>query len=155
MPEVLRVTHIGICVADLERSIRFYRDLLGFQYLSELRVAGEPTNTLLELSDVDLRAVYLERDGVRIELLNYASPPAEPPPRARRMNEHGLTHLSFRVTELAALKERLRSAGVKIVDRTYFEFPAFEAAAVMIEDPDGQRIELVQAPGDPAAPPSV
>jgi hypothetical protein len=33
--------------------------------------------------------------------------------------------------------------------------PAFGAAAVMIEDPDGLKIELVQAPGDPALPPQV
>ncbi len=54
---ILRLTHIGICVSDLERSLRFYRDLLGFKYISELEVAGEPSDTLLELRDVKLRAV--------------------------------------------------------------------------------------------------
>ena len=94
---VLRMTHIGICVTDLERSMRFYRDLLGFTYRSELRVQGEPSDTLLRLRDVDLRAVYLERDGTRIELLHYAAPGAVGDGAPRRMNGRGLTHLSLRV----------------------------------------------------------
>ena len=32
-------SHFGICVADPERSLRFYRDLLGFRPLSNLEVA--------------------------------------------------------------------------------------------------------------------
>ena len=71
-----RLTHVGIAVLDLERSLRFYRDLLGFRWEHELEVAGEPTDTLLRLRGVELKAVYLVRDGVRIELLHFASPPA-------------------------------------------------------------------------------
>jgi len=40
---IQRVVHIGICVRDPERSIRLYRDGLGFTYLSDLRSGGEPT----------------------------------------------------------------------------------------------------------------
>src|SRR5947209_5040775 len=94
-----RLTHIGICVGDMERSLRFYRDLLGFVWEHELRVAGEPTDTLLRLRGSDLHAIYLTRDGVRIELLDFASPAAPAKP-ARVMNEVGLTHLSFRVAAL-------------------------------------------------------
>src|SRR5439155_25693796 len=101
MIPLLRLTHIGICVSDMERSLRFYRDLLGFRFEHELRVAGEPGDTLLRLRGVELHAVYLQRDGVRIELLHFAAPPG-PPPRSRPMNERGLTHLSFRVSDLDA-----------------------------------------------------
>src|SRR5439155_911037 len=80
----------------------------------ELRVAGEPSDTLLRLRRVDLHAVYLARDGVRIELLGFASPPA-PPPRSRAMNEHGLTHLSFRVADLDATLAALRAAGERVL----------------------------------------
>jgi len=71
---LLRLTHIGLCVSDCERSLQFYRDVLGFRYLSELQLAGEPSSTLLQLPDVELRAIYLERDGTRIELLHYPVP---------------------------------------------------------------------------------
>ena len=150
---IQRLSHVGICVRDLERSLRFYRDLLGFTYVSELRVAGEPSDTLLQLRDVDLRASYLERDGTRIELLHYESPATVGTERPRPMNQLGLTHLSLRVEDLAGLLDRLRAAGVNVLDRTRIDIPAFGAAAVFVTDPDGTLIELVQAPGDPAAPP--
>jgi len=153
MVPLTRLTHIGICVSDMERSTRFYRDLLGFTYESDLRVAGEPSDTLLRLRDVDLHAVYLTRDGVRIELLAFASPPA-PAPRTRAMHERGLTHLSFRVADMEATIAALRAAGERVLDETIIRFPEFGAAACMVTDPDGQLIELVQSPGDPAAPPS-
>jgi catechol 2,3-dioxygenase-like lactoylglutathione lyase family enzyme len=149
---IQRLSHVGICVADLERSLRFYRDLLGFTAEHDLEVAGEPTDTLLRLQNTRLQAVYLTRDGVRIELLHFASPPA-PPRRARVMNEPGLTHLSFRVADLQAAVRELRAAGERVLDETVLDFPAFESAACFIVDPDGQLIELVQAPGDPSKPP--
>jgi len=152
---ILRVTHVGVCVTSLSRSLEFYRDVLGFTYLSEIHVAGEPSDTLLSLKNVDLRAAYLERDGLRIELLEYQSPKSPAADRPRTMNELGFTHLSIRVDDLAALVGTLRSRGVAIVDTTRIDIPAFGAAAVMVEDPDGLKIELVQAPGDPAAPPQV
>jgi glyoxylase I family protein len=152
---IQRVTHIGVCVSDLERSIRFYRDLLGFQYLSRIHIAGEPSDTLLALKGVDVHAAYLERDGVRIELLGFASPRVEPLGPPRRMNHLGFTHLSIRVTELENVVERLRTQGVRVLDRTRIDIPARGSAAVMITDPDGLWIELVESPGDPTLPPQV
>src|SRR2546422_656692 len=88
----------------------------------------------------------------RVELLAFASPPP-PPPRPRAMNQHGLTHLSFRVADLDATLAALRAAGERVLEETVIRFPAYQSAACFIVDPDGQLIELVQAPGDPAAPP--
>ena len=152
MVPLLRLTHVGIAVAELDRSLRFYRDLLGFRLEHELHVEGEPSDTLLRLRGVNLDAVYLTRDGVRVELLRFASPPA-PPRRARTMHEPGLTHLSFRVADLDATLAALRRAGERVLDETIIRIPRAQAAACFVVDPDGQLIELVQAPGDPAAPP--
>ena len=152
MLPLARLTHIGIGVTDLERSLRFYRDLLGFTWEHQLDVEGEPTDTLLRLRGTKLHAEYLSRDGVRIELLHFASP-KPPPKRERAMHEPGLTHLSFRVTDLDAVVEALRKAGERVLDETIIRFPEWQSAACFILDPDGQLIELVQSPGDPAAPP--
>ncbi len=150
---VLRMTHVGICVSDLDRSLRFYRDLLGFTYRSELHVRGAPTTTLLRLADVDLHAVYLERDGTRIELLHYVVPGAVGAAAPRPMNARGLTHLSLRVDSVADTLQALRNAGVAVLDETRIEFPEFGSAAVFVCDPDGTLIELVQSPGDLEKPP--
>jgi len=147
-----RFTHIGICVSDLARSRRFYCEALGFSFEHELAMAGGPVDTLLRLRGSDLQAIYLTRDGVRIELLYFASPPA-PPRRERVMNEAGLTHLSFRVADMDAALAAVRAAGGRVLEDTVVRFPEFQSAAGMVTDPDGQLIELVMAPGDPAAPP--
>ena len=148
-----RLTHVGICVSDCERSLHFYRDLLGFAYRSELRVSGPPADTLLQIPNTELRAIYLERDGMRIELLHYASPGHHGDGAPRPMNALGLTHLSFRVDDLATTRRRLETAGVRFLDATHIDIPAAGAAAIMLTDPDGTLIELVQAPGDVTAPP--
>ena len=75
-PMIRRLSHLGICVADLERSLRFYREGLGFREVSALELSGEPSASLLGLPGVSLRARYLERDGARVELLHYPAPGA-------------------------------------------------------------------------------
>ena len=147
-----RLTHVGIAVSNLEHSLRFYRDLLGFTWEHALDVEGEPSDTLLRLKGTKLHAEYLTRDGVRIELLHFASPPAPPRPE-RPLNQYGLTHLSFRVADLDAVLDGLRAAGERILEDTIIRFPEWQSAACFIVDPDGQLIELVQSPGDPTAPP--
>lgn len=150
---ILRFSHLGICVSNMERSLHFYRDLLGFRYVSELNVAGEPANTLLQLQDVKLHAAYLERDGTRIELLHFASPATEGEDASRPFNRSGFTHLSLRVEGLEALLKELAQAGVRVLEDTNVYNPQFRAGAVLITDPDGALIELVEAPGDPSAAP--
>ncbi|UCE87709.1 MAG: VOC family protein [Deltaproteobacteria bacterium] len=150
---VLRMSHLGICVADRDRSLRFYRDGLGFREVSRLRARGAATATLLQVADAEVEATFLERDGVRIELLAYAKPghcgPSQPGP----MNRLGLTHLSLRVDDLDGTLAALRATDARVLDETRIEIAAADTRAVFVTDPDGTRIELVQAPGDPAAPP--
>ena len=97
---VQRFSHIGICVSDLARSTAFYRDALGFTELSGLKISGDASATLLDIEGGALEAVYLERDGVRIELLHYTEVGHIDIPGPRPMNQLGLSHLSLRVADL-------------------------------------------------------
>jgi catechol 2,3-dioxygenase-like lactoylglutathione lyase family enzyme len=144
----MRMSHIGICVSDWKRSLRFYHDVLGFRYVHELEVKGEPADTLLRLKDVALRAIYLEREGVRIELLHYASPGCTGDGEPRPLNRLGLTHLSLRVDDLDALLPELAAGGARVLRETRIEIPAARTKAAFVTDPDGTLIELVQQPGD-------
>lgn len=148
MGGVRRLSHVGLCVSDLERSLAFYR-ALGFAERSRLRAGGEPAAKLLELPGADLAAVYLERDGTRLELLHYASPGHVGTPARRPMNALGLTHLSLRVDDLDAVAEGVRAAGGRLIEASRTEIPEARTRAAFVVDPDGTRIELVEAPGDP------
>jgi len=148
---IQRLSHVGICVSQLERSLRFYRDALGFRELSQLEVAGQSAERLLELDDVELRAVYLERDGTRIELLEYRRPGHLGDGEPRAMNALGMSHLSLRVDDLDATLAELGASGARVLEATRTDNPAFRASVVFVTDPDGTRIELLQAPGEASA----
>lgn len=140
----VRVSHLGICVSDLDASLAFYRDALGFEVTSELEVKGEPAETLLRLRDVALRAVYLRRDGLTIELLHYASPGHTGDGTPRAMNALGLTHLSLRVDHLDVTARDLTARGFRVLEDTAVDNPALHARAIFATDPDGTLIELVE-----------
>ena len=142
----MRFSHVGICVTDVEASLRFYQDFLGFQPVHELEIQGKATAQLLRLEKVELRAVFLERDGVRIELLHYATPGhiGEPAPRA--MNQIGLTHLSIQVEDIDEALAGVEPAGGRVLKETIVSVEQTGARAVFITDPDGTLIELVQWP---------
>jgi len=142
---IRRFSHVGVCVSDLERSLAFYRDGLGFQEVGRLDATGEATETLLQLEDVDLCAVFLERDGVRVELLAYRSPAHRGAGEPRPMNALGLTHLSLRVDDVGAAIDALERAGGRVLRATRVRNPELASAAVFITDPDGTRIELVES----------
>ena len=137
---VRRFTHLGLCVSDLERSLRFYRDVFGFAEDSArppLAMKGEPAATLLGLPDVDLRAVYLVRDGFCLELLAYPAPGTLGDRAPRAMNRVGLTHLSFEMDAIEPVLARVREAGGRVLEESRIP------PAVFVTDPDGTRIELV------------
>lgn len=146
---IARVSHLGLCVTNLERSRAFYCRGLGFREVSELHLEGEAVDTILGLEGTRLHAVYLERDGMRLELLHYASPPTPAAGAARPMNQPGLTHLSFRVASLKRARERLEAVGGQWLEATLTQNEAMGASAAFVLDPDGTRIELVAQPGDP------
>jgi len=68
-------SHHGICVADLDRSLRFYTEALGFTKAEDFTVGSEFA-ALMGLDDVQLTSQFLEKDGVRLELLFFGTPEA-------------------------------------------------------------------------------
>lgn len=145
-------SHVGICISDPEPSLRFYRDLLGFEVLTRLEVSDPRSSQLVDLDDLRLHSYFLERDGTRIELLHYVSPGHEPGTTPRPMNRLGLTHIALRVHDLGGLLERLEAAGIRVMNHTRVRNEAFGSDVVYVLDPDGVRVELIQLPGDPRKP---
>jgi len=148
---IQRLTHMGICVSDVERSLRFYRDVLGCHVVGRLELEGENVEKLNGMKGpVEVRVVYLERNGWRLELMEYPEPGPIVPKGLRPMNQLGLTHLSFRVSDLEAVCARIEAAGGDVLSESRLDLPG-PTHVLMALDPDGLRLELIQAPGDPSA----
>jgi catechol 2,3-dioxygenase-like lactoylglutathione lyase family enzyme len=148
---IQRLTHLGICVSDIERSLRFYRDVLGCKEVGRLELEGQPAATLNGWKDMKVRAVYLERDGWRLELIAFPVPGWIGPQEPRPMNQVGLTHLSFRVADFDAVCSLIEAAGGGLLRAT--DIGQGSTRAIMAFDPDGTRLEIISGPGDPNAVP--
>jgi lactoylglutathione lyase len=140
------VSHFGIQVADLERSIVFYRDLLGLELMTRWIRDQEYIRELVGYPDVELHvAVFrLPNSEAFLEVLEYqnvkrqAIDPATANP--------GTAHLCLYVRDIEALVERLVKAGVKFVSgiKTPTIGPNAGGKVVYMMDPDGIRLELLE-----------
>jgi catechol 2,3-dioxygenase-like lactoylglutathione lyase family enzyme len=143
-----RGSHVGICIDDLERSVRFYRDGLGFEEGVCYKVGNEFAASLEVEGDGDVvvTSQFLHQASLTVELLYYEAPPTVGVPSTNR-NRRGLTHLSFEVDDVDAAAERLRDYGGQVVEGT--RFGAGDPTGVQIiflADPDGNRVELMHLP---------
>jgi lactoylglutathione lyase len=130
--------HVGQCVTDLERSKRFYCELLGFRFDREINPPDEVSARLMGLEPpLAMTACYLVRDGLVLELLHYAAPGQTRPARARTMNEPGLTHISLSVDDLDDTLARVPDFGGAVIADSNI------GAGVFVHDPDGQLVELL------------
>jgi lactoylglutathione lyase len=141
-------SHLGICVSDLERSLRFYCEGLGFE-LGQSHTVGCEFGRLMEVEDVVLQSRFVHRDGVSLELLHFDSPGHSGGSVRRPMNQLGLTHLSLRVDDLDRAAQVIESLGGTVVTSTRTTLgPSHDPLDfVYCTDPDGVRIELMHLPG--------
>ncbi len=130
--------HTGQVVSDPQRSIRFYQQVFGFKLWYE----GSPPDAAvaklcsLELP-LDVKTYYLTLDGFVLELMHYSAPGAAGTYRPRVMNEPGLTHLSISVEDIRATALKAVECGGEIIEESDL------GMALIIRDPDGQLLELL------------
>jgi glyoxylase I family protein len=131
------VHHVDLVVSSIERSLPFYRDLLGpLGWHSVGEVEGERGETIW----------YLSGTGSSIGLRQAQTESPEPYDRYRV----GVHHIAFEAVSRAVVNERgewLRSQGAEIESgpEEYWYTPGYYA--VFFYDPDGIKLEIVHLPG--------
>ncbi len=138
-----RLTHVGLCVRDLDRSVEFYRDALGFDEIGRMRADDPDTAQLLDVPGLVLDIVYLQRDGFRLELLGYTAPGIQEHDQPRPMNAVGFTHLSFRVDDPDELIARIERHGGRARPERTVTFQGGNRG-LMATDPDGNWLEFIE-----------
>ena len=131
----LKPHHGGICVPDLEASIAWYRDMLGFSL-----------EIVMDIPEGTGRLAFLKSGDFRVEL--FEVPGAAPLPDDRRYVErdirtHGMKHISYLVRDVTRLVEDLRAKGADIVWDVR-EHGGMKAA--FIRDNSGNLVELMENP---------
>jgi catechol 2,3-dioxygenase-like lactoylglutathione lyase family enzyme len=141
--------HTGFTVADLDRSLAFYRDLLEFEVVLEQEKQGGYLGAIVGYPEAHVRQAHLRAPGSahRLELFQYLSPAPEQRPLEPR--QVGPTHVCLVVEDLPAVYDRLSAAGVD----SWFSPPVEVdtganrgGLALYLRDPDGIILELYQPP---------
>jgi len=136
------LSHIGLCVRELDRSLRFYCDGLGFTKADPFPLddtfaagleAGERTSAVSQ---------FIRRADVTIELLAWTVPGVRGEPSSSR-TQVGLTHLSFLVDDIDAAATRLVELGGQLLPATRTTIDGV-VDLVFLTDPDGTRVELMR-----------
>ncbi len=146
--QILGAAHTGITVVDLERSLSFWRDVLGFDVVLRDEVAGE---TLEQITGVrggamSLALLDVPGGGGQIELLEYREP-ADRRHLRPRPSDVGSLHVALFVDDIEAVLRDAAAAGWSSngTPRTMQEGPARGITFLYMTDPDGTIVELVQA----------
>lgn len=136
------MNHVGISVSSLDRSIEFYRDLLGMKVVVRSMFGGDKYEAVLGLKGARGEAALLRLGDIQVELFQFESPAPKPGNRTRPVCDHGITHFCLQVTDLRGEYERLSAAGV------VFHCPPQEFVGNAIttygRDPDGNVFELLE-----------
>lgn len=138
------IHHTAISTGDLERSLRFYRDLLGFEtvFSFDWNVGTEVLDRITGLKDSSARVVMLKAGNACVEIFQYETPKPKLGEARRPVCDHGLTHICLEVTDIDGEYERLKAAGM------VFHCPPQEARrglrATYGRDPDGNVVELLE-----------
>ncbi|HMB46425.1 MAG TPA: VOC family protein [Candidatus Methanoperedens sp.] len=129
------IDHIGIMTNDLQQSVEFYTDVLGFSVSAKI-----------EMEEIGFSAIFVEKNGGKIELIGYRG---EIPKRSEgieiKMGGGSIPindHITFTVDDIEATVTELKEKGVEFVLEPIQVEGGMKIAS--FKDPNGVLIELVE-----------
>lgn len=139
---IKNVRHTGIVVKNLNQSLAFYCDLLGFDVFKRDNECGTFISTILGIKNLEVTTVKLKsKDGQMIELLDFHQNKGLM--NDKELNDSGLTHISFTVSNLSVLYDKLVAAGIVFVSKPQVS-PDKYAMVAFCKSPEGIYLELVE-----------
>jgi glyoxylase I family protein len=149
MAEISGIHHGCITVSDMERSKKWYQEVLGLKLITEFYLDVPELGTGVGVPGAQLKGAMLQHgegeNVVMIELLHYVSPIGKPWDSDVPMNNIGCTHIAF-TTENAIddLYEELVGKGVKFYSPPQtIELEGDAVKFCYFKDPDGITLELI------------
>jgi catechol 2,3-dioxygenase-like lactoylglutathione lyase family enzyme len=145
---ILAADHTGITVASLERSLVFWRDVLGFELSHTPHHTGKLASEVTGVPGAEIKIAVLKGYGHKIELLEYLAPADRKRHVDLRPCDVGSMHVTLLVDDLDGVLEKIAASGWKAAGKpqTLTAGPNAGKRVVYVRDPDGTTIELMQPP---------
>jgi len=138
------IRHFGIVASNIEKSLHFYRDLLGLKIQRDMLEEGEFIDAILGLRGAKVRTVKMaaENGDTLVELLEYQSH------KGKKREDYeifdlGASHVAFTVHDVAEEYQKLKEQGISFTCEPQVS-PDGKAKVTFCYDPDGVPVELVQ-----------
>src|SRR5437870_5784674 len=153
--KVIAADHTGITVSNLDRSLEFWQNVLGFEFSHRAHQTSEMASEITGVPGAEIKlAVVKAPGGHKIELLEYLAPPdrkqhVNPSTSLRtslRPCDVGSVHIALAVDKLDAILEKIAASGWKAAGKpqTLKTGPNAGKRVVYVRDPDGTTIEFMQ-----------
>lgn len=145
------VDSVGMTVANMERSVAFYTEVLTFRKLADVELSGRDYELLTGVFGARARVVTLALGDERLELTEFKAPAGRPFPADTRANDRWFQHVAIIVSDMAEAYARLSARGVQHASTGPQTLPDWNPNAGGIEayyfrDPDGHFLEVLHFP---------
>ena len=142
---IIAADHTGITVSDLERSLAFWRDVLGFELSHRAHQKGELAEKITGVHGAEILIAVVKAPGHKIELLEYRAP-ADRKKLDARPSDIGSVHVALLVDDLEAVLMTIAASGWQAVGepQTLTVGPNAGKRVIYVRDPDGTTIEFMQ-----------
>lgn len=135
--------HVALSVADMDRSLAFYRDFLGLEVIMDIHAADELIGRIIGIPGAKCRIVHLKLGAAVLELFCYSNPPGKNAAGKMLQCDHGLTHIGFKVTDFHAELAKLMKSKIELLGAPVEFRPG--VWVVYFRGPDGEVCEFRQA----------
>ena len=161
--QVAGVGAVGMTVGDMDRTTEFFADVLSFEKVSDVEVAGEAYEHLEGVFGLRMRVVHMRLGDESIDLTEYLAPRGRPAPTDSRSHDHWFQHIAIIVSDMDRAYQWLRQHKVEHASSGPQLLPEWNKNAAGIrafyfKDPDGDVLEILQFPpgkGDPEVAPAL
>ena len=145
---IIAADHTGITVSDLDRSLAFWRDVLGFELSHRAHQKGELAEQITGVRGAEILIAVVKAPGHKIELLEYRAPAGRKRENALRPCDVGAVHLALTVDNLDEILDRISASGWKVAGKpqTLTGGPNAGKRVIYVRDPEGTTIEFMQLP---------
>ncbi|MDP3063895.1 MAG: VOC family protein [Chloroflexota bacterium] len=130
--------HTSFTVSDLERSIAFYTEKLGFRVDRRAEAKGAAIEQVIGIPGAHLLIAHLLLGDFDLELIQYMAPPGVK--LDTRTSNVGAAHIAFYTDDLMKAYQEMKAQGVRFLGSVTEGGPR----GVYFQDPDGVALELVQ-----------